>query len=229
MLLWALSYEFPDWVGEWAVIQTQRSPLRKRLWWFLQAGSPGGTAGPWRGELIPLCHNLQLMSAPRLSSLSLCLCSFVSKTIPMYRHTIICQGCIAESHTQIGKQKRDLQQSFSLTEEQRDLWNSDFWEVSISQRSSSHPPPHTLGTVTVHSSVKALYFNFYRGKLLCSLSTQLLHLCPSDSSTAQNMNSSSDSDCTCSKELLCQHLTIQINTVHKPTQAKHLEELPQML
>lgn len=102
MLLWALSYEFPDWVGEWAVIQTQRSPLRKRLWWFLQAGSPGGTAGPWRGELIPLCHNLQLMSAPRLSSLSLCLCSFVSKTVPMYRHTIICQGCIAESHTQIG-------------------------------------------------------------------------------------------------------------------------------
>lgn len=49
-LLWSLDYEFPDWVGEWAV--TQRSPLRKKLCWLLQAGSPGGMAGPWRGELI---------------------------------------------------------------------------------------------------------------------------------------------------------------------------------
>lgn len=45
-------------------------------------------------------------------------------------------------------------------------------------------PCHTHSAVTVHSSVKALYFSFYRGKLLCFLSIPLLHLCTSDNSTA---------------------------------------------
>lgn len=66
-LLWSLGYEFPNWVGEWPVTQAQKPPLRKRLWWcycFVQAGSLGGMAGPWKGELISLSHNLPVMSAP---------------------------------------------------------------------------------------------------------------------------------------------------------------------